>query len=96
MRYVLDICEIVTMSHRVIIDTDKDIDAVCNEIESRVYGINSVWDIDYIDGVTLVNVDEDEDGDWEFEVEGVDDEVMVEEQADDVIDKLMAEEGSET
>lgn len=75
MRYVLDICERVTKSHRVIVDTDKDIDAVCNEIESRVYGINSIGDIGYIDGVTLVKVDEDEDGDWEFEVEGVDDEV---------------------
>ena len=75
MRYVLDICERVTKSHRVIVDTDKDIDAICNEIENRVYGINSIGDIGYIDGVTLVKVDEDEDGEWEFEVEGVDDEV---------------------
>ena len=71
MKYKLDICERTTKSHEVIIETAKDIDAVCGEIENRVYGINSIWDIDYIDGVSIVKVNEDEDGDWEFEVEGV-------------------------
>ena len=52
--------------------------------------------VNAVDLGEVVEVEKDEDGDWEFEVEGVDDEVMVEEQADDVIDKLMAEEGSET
>ena len=75
-RYKLDIYEKVSKSHEVIIDTDKDIDAICDEIESHVLGINSVWDIQYIDGVTVVEIVED-DGDSELEVEGVyeDDEV---------------------
>ena len=75
-RYKLDIYEKVSKSHEVIIDTDKDIDAICDEIESHTLGINSVWDIQYIDGVTVVKIDED-DGDSELEVEGIyeDDEV---------------------
>ena len=75
-RYKLDIYEKVSKSHEVIIDTDKDINAICDEIESHTLGINSVWDIQYIDGVTVVEIVED-DGDSEFEVEGVyeDDEV---------------------
>ena len=75
-RYKLDIYEKVSKSHEVIIDTDKDIDAICDEIESHILGINSIWDIEYIDGVTVVEINED-DGDSELEVEGVyeDDEV---------------------
>ena len=34
MRYVLDICERVTKSHRVTIDTDRPIDDICDEIET--------------------------------------------------------------
>ena len=68
-RYVLDICETITNSHEVTIDTDRDIDEVCNEIENHICGINSIWDIQYIKGVTLVNLDEDEDGSSEFEVD---------------------------
>ena len=75
-RYKLDIYEKVSKSHEVIIDTDKNIDAICDEIESHTLGINSIWNIGYIDGVTVVKINED-DGDSELEVEGVyeDDEV---------------------
>jgi hypothetical protein len=71
MRYVLDICERVTKSHRVTIDTDRPIDDICDEIESHVSRIMSIWDIQYLDGVVGLEVVEDEDGESEFEVEGV-------------------------
>ena len=55
-RYKLDIYEKVSKSHEVIIDTDKDIDVICDEIESHTLRINSIWDIGYIDGVTVVKI----------------------------------------
>ena len=70
MKYVLDICETVTKSHRVTIDTDRPIDDICDEIESHA-GVMDVWDIEYFDGVTIINIVEDEDGESEFEVESV-------------------------
>ncbi len=70
-RYMLDICERVTKSHRVTIDTDRPIDEVCDEIESHVSRIMSIWDIQYLDGVVGLEVVEDEDGESEFEVESV-------------------------
>lgn len=70
-EYTLDIYETVTKSHEVIIETDKDIDAVCDEIESHTSGIMNVWDIQYIDGVTIVKMVEDEDGESEFEVAAI-------------------------
>lgn len=72
-KYTLDICETIIRSHEVTIETDKDIDAICDEIESRINGINSVWDVQYINGVTLLKVVEDEDGTAEFEVECISD-----------------------
>lgn len=71
MRYVLDVCERVTKSHRVTIDTDRPIDDICDEIESHVSRIMSIWDIQYLDGVVGLEVAEDEDGESEFEVESV-------------------------
>ena len=71
MRYVLDICERVIKSHRVTIDTDRPIDDICDEIESHVSRIMSIWDIQYLDGVYGLGIVEDEDGESEFEVEGV-------------------------
>ena len=71
MRYVLDICERVTKSHRVTIDTDRPIDDICDEIESHVSRLMGIWDIQYLDGVVGLEIVEDEDGESEFEVEGV-------------------------
>lgn len=71
MRYVLDICESVTKSHRVTIDTDRPIDDICDEIESHASRIMGVWDIQYLAGVVDLEVVEDEDGESEFEVESV-------------------------
>lgn len=71
MKYVLDICERVTKSHRVTIDTDRPVDDICDEIESHALRIMSIWDIQYLDGVVDLEVDEDEDGESEFEVESV-------------------------
>lgn len=72
-KYVLNIYETITKSHEVTIETDKDVDVICDEIESHINGINSVWNIQYIDGVTLVKITEDEDGDSEFEVISISD-----------------------
>ena len=77
-KYVLDICETITRSHEVTIETDKDIDTICDEIESHINGINSVWDIQYINGVTPLKIDEDEDGAVRFEVECVSDDEVTE------------------
>lgn len=71
MKYVLDICEIVTKWHKVTIDTDRPIDDICDEIESHASRIIDVWDIQYLDGVVGLEVVEDEDGESEFEVESV-------------------------
>lgn len=71
MKYVLDICETVTKSHRVTIDTDRPIDDICNEIESHAPMLMDIWDIQYLDGVVGLEVVEDEDGESEFEVESV-------------------------
>ena len=73
MKYVLDICETVTKSHRVTIDTDRPIDDICGEIESHTSGVMDIWDIQYLDGVVDLEVVEDEDGESEFEVESVSD-----------------------
>ena len=75
MRYVLDICKRVTKSHRVTIDTDRPIDDICDEIESHALRIMSIWDIQYLDGVVGLEVVEDEDGESEFEVESVEEDV---------------------
>jgi hypothetical protein len=69
MKYVLDICERVTKSHRVTIDTERPIDDICDEIESHAF--MDVWDIPYLDGVVVLKFVEDEDGESEFEVESV-------------------------
>jgi hypothetical protein len=71
MKYVLDICETVTKSHRVTIDTDRPIDDICDGIESYTQRLMSVWDIQYLDGVVDLEIVEDEDGESEFEVESV-------------------------
>ena len=71
MKYVLDICETVTKSHRVTIDTDRPIDDICDGIESCTQRLMSVWDIQYLDGVVDLEIVEDEDGESEFEVESV-------------------------
>ena len=71
MKYVLDVCERVTKSHRVTIDTDRPIDDICDEIESHTQRLMSVWDIQYLDGVVDLEIVEDEDGESEFEVESV-------------------------
>ena len=71
MKYVLDVCERVTKSHRVTIDTDRPIDDICDEIENYASGIMDVWDIQYLNGVVDLEIVEDADGESEFEVESV-------------------------
>ena len=71
-RYKLTIEEKTTRNHTVIIETDGNIDAVCDTIEKNNNGIGDPWDIRYIAGVNLVSVDEGAEELPEFEVLGVD------------------------
>ena len=67
-RYKLDIEEKTTRTHTVIIETDGNIDAVCDSIEKNNNGIGDPWDIRYIAGVNLVGVEEGAEELPEFEV----------------------------
>ena len=70
-RYKLTIEEKTIRYHTVTIDTDSNIDAICDFIEKNNNGINDPWDIKYIAGVNLISVDEGAEELPEFEVEGV-------------------------
>ena len=70
-KYKLDVCESIIKTHEVIIETDEDIDDICDEIERQ--HMLGIWDIQYIDGVDVVKIVEDADGMSEFEVEGISD-----------------------
>ena len=71
-RYKLDIEEKTTRSHTVIIETDSNINAICDLIEKNNNGIGDPWDIRYIAGVNLVSVEEGAEELPEFEVLDVD------------------------
>ena len=70
-KYKLDVCESITKTHEVIIETDEDVGDICNKIERE--HMLGIWDIRYIDGVDVVKIIEDADGMSEFDVEGISD-----------------------
>ena len=67
-KYRLTVTEKAERTHEVIIDTDGDIDAICNAIESGRTGMGDVWDIQYIRGVNDISVEEGAENMPEFEV----------------------------
>jgi hypothetical protein len=67
-RYKLTIEEKTTRTHTVIIETDGNINALCDFIEKSNNGIGDPWDIRYIAGVNLIEVDEGAEELPEFEV----------------------------
>ena len=67
-RYKLTIEEKTTRTHTVIIETDSNINAVCDFIEKSNNGIGDPWDIRYIAGVNLIEVREGAEELPEFEV----------------------------
>ena len=67
-KYRLTVTEKSERTHEVIIDTDGDIDAICNAIESGRTGMGDVWDIQYIRGVNDISVEEGAENMPEFEV----------------------------
>ena len=73
-RYRLTIEEKTTRNHAVIIETDSNINAICDFIEKNNNGISDPWDIRYIAGVNLVSVDEGAEELPEFEVLDVENE----------------------
>ena len=70
-KYRLTVTEKAERTHEVIIETDKDIDAICNAIESGRTGIGDVWDIQYIRGVNNIEVEEGAEDIPDFEVVSV-------------------------
>ena len=68
MKYVLNIVETIRRSHEVTIETDRDIESVCNDFENNNI-VSDCWDADYIDGISVLNVEEGADDISEFEVE---------------------------
>ena len=70
-KYKLTVTEKAERTHEVIIETDKDIDAICNAIESGRTGIGDVWDIQYIKGVNDIEVEEGAEDIPDFEVVSV-------------------------
>lgn len=70
-KYKLTVTEKTERTHEVVIETDKDIDAICNAIESGRTGIGDVWDIQYIRGVNNIEVEEGEEDIPDFEVVSV-------------------------
>jgi len=67
-RYKLTIEEKTTRTHIVTIETDKSIDAICDYIERSDNVIGDPWDIRYITGVNLIEVEEGVEELPEFEV----------------------------
>ena len=67
-RYKLTIEEKTTRTHTVIIETDSNINALCDFIEKSNNGIGDPWDIRYIAGVNLIEVMEGAEELPEFEV----------------------------
>lgn len=67
-RYKLTIEEKTVRTHTVTIETDKSIDTICDYIERNNNGIGDPWDIRYIAGVNLVEVEEGAEELPEFEV----------------------------
>ena len=70
-KYRLTVTEKAERTHEVVIETDKDIDAICNAIESGRTGIGDVWDIQYIKGVNDIEVEEGAEDIPDFEVVSV-------------------------
>ena len=70
-KYKLTVTEKTERTHEVVIETDKDIDAICNAIESGRTGIGDVWDIQYIRGVNNIEVEEGAEDIPDFEVVSV-------------------------
>ena len=70
-KYRLTVTEKAERTHEVIIETDKDIDAICNAIESGRTGIGDVGDIQYIRGVNDIEVEEGAEDIPDFEVVSV-------------------------
>ena len=70
-KYKLTVTEKAERTHEVVIETDKDIDAICNAIESGRTGIGDVWDIQYVRGVKNISVEEGAEDIPEFEVVSV-------------------------
>ena len=70
-KYKLTVTEKSERTHEVIIETDKDIDAICNAIENGRTGIGDVWDIQYVRGVKNISVEEGAEDIPEFEVVSV-------------------------
>ena len=67
-KYELEVTERSMRVHTVVIETDRDIESVCDEMEKNNCG--DVHDFGYIDGVNFVSVVEGADEIPELEITG--------------------------
>lgn len=59
-RYKLTIEETRTFVHEVIIDTDVDIDDLCNNLEQELEVADDIWYSNYRDEMKIIDMSEDE------------------------------------
>lgn len=59
-RYKLTIEETRTFVHEVIIETDVDIDDLCNNLEQELKVADDIWYSNYRDEMDIIDMSEDE------------------------------------
>lgn len=67
-RYKLIIEEIRTYSHEVIIETDVDIDNLCNNLEQELEVADDIWYSNYRDEMNIIDMSEDEAPDADLQI----------------------------
>ena len=69
-RYKLTIEETRTFVHEVIIETDVDIDDLCNNLEQELEVADDIWYSNYRDEMNIIDMSEDEAPDIDLEISG--------------------------
>lgn len=67
-RYKLTIEETRTFVHEVIIDTDVDIDDLCNNLEQELEVADDIWYSAYRDEMNIIDMSEDEAPNIDLEI----------------------------
>lgn len=67
-RYKLTIEETRTFVHEVIIDTDVDIDDLCNNLEQELEVADDIWYSGYRDEMNIIDMSEDEAPNIDLEI----------------------------
>ena len=67
-RYKLTIEETRTFVHEVIIETDVDIDDLCNNLEQELEVADDIWYSAYRDEMNIIDMSEDEAPNIDLEI----------------------------